>query len=325
MTIFMWSCNEDETESCAETPEDVQTVQFDFVDLQDSILNLDTKTSLVSFLSRHPEVRDYIFRRNEYPNDSAFINQLYDRFRHPSFDTLAMETEKVFDDLSQLKSQFAEAFSNIKAYYPEFKPPIVKTIITGLDSDLLVSDSIIVVSLDFYLGDGAKYQPRIYEYLLRRYGPEDIVPSCILMFGISERFNKGDLKDKTVLAEMIAYGKSFYFAKRTLPCVPDSVFLWYTAEEMRGSRKNEDMIWARLIQDKVIHSTSMIDKRNYLGERPFTIQVGEKCPGRIAQWIGWRIVEAYMKSHPQTTLPELMAISDAQELFRESKYKPQKR
>lgn len=94
---------------------------------------------------------------------------------------------------------------------------------------------------------------------------------------------------------------------------------------MRGSRKNEDMIWARLIQDKVIYSTSMVDKRNYLGERPFTIQVGEKCPGRIAQWVGWRIVDAYMETHPNTTLPELMQISDAQMLFRESKYKPRRR
>lgn len=325
VTVSLYSCNDNETERCAERPDNVPYVEVNFVDLRDSMLNIESKTLLTTLLSRHQEVRDYTFRRNEYPNDSAFINQLFERFRHPSFDTLAMETERVFGDLTNLKNQFSEAFANIKAYYPDFKPPVVKAVISGLDSDLLVSDSIIVVSLDFYLGDGAKYRPRIYDYLLRRYGPEDIVPSCMLMLGISERFNKSNLSDKTVLADMVAYGKSFYFAKRALPCVPDSVFLWYTSEEMRGSRKNEDMIWARLIEDKVIYSTSMVDKRNYLGERPFTIQVGEKCPGRIAQWVGWRIVDAYMETHPNTTLPELMQISDAQMLFRESKYKPQRR
>jgi uncharacterized protein YjaZ len=136
--------------------------------------------------------------------------------------------------------------------------------------------------------------------------------------------NKTDLNDKTVMAEMIAYGKAFYFAKHMLPCVPDSVFMWYTKEEIQGARENEDLIWARLIQDKVLYSTNMIEKRNYLGERPFTSQVGEKCPGRIGQWVGWRIVKQYMQSKTETTLSELMNTADAQAIFRESHYKPKR-
>ncbi len=44
--------------------------------------------------------------------------------------------------------------------------------------------------------------------------------------GIDGGRNKTDPADKTVLADMVAYGKSFYFAKRMLPCVADSVFVW---------------------------------------------------------------------------------------------------
>jgi hypothetical protein len=116
------------------------------------------------------------------------------------------------------------------------------------------------------------------------------VTSCLLIYGISDRFNKTDLNDHTVLADMLAYGKSFYFAKHMLPCVPDSVLIWYTADEIRGARENEELIWARLIQDKVLFSVSMMEKKNYLGDRPITTQVGEKCPGRIGQWVGWQIV-----------------------------------
>jgi hypothetical protein len=160
---------------------------------------------------------------------------------------------------------------------------------------------------------------------MRRYDPHDIVPSCLLLYGISERFNKTELKDRTVLADMVAYGKSFYFAKRMLPCTPDSVLIWYTSEEINGARENEDLIWARFIQDKVLFSTSVIDKKNYLGDRPNTIQVGEKCPGRIGQWVGWQIVKEYMEAHPEKSLPDLMNTADAQVLFRNSNYKPQNR
>ena len=79
---------------------------------------------------------------------------------------------------------------------------------------------------------------------------------------------KNDVSDKTVLADMVAFGKSFYFAKHMLPCVPDSVLIWYTPEEIKGSRSNEDLIWKRFVDSQVLYSTNHKVKQDYLGERP---------------------------------------------------------
>src|SRR5690606_33414988 len=160
-----------------------------------------------------------------------------------------MEVKRVFGNQESLKEQFAQAFANIKYYYPDFVPPKVQTTITGLETDMVVTDSLILIGLDYYLGKDGRYRPRLYDYLLTRYEPEDIVPSVMLIYGIGERFNKTNLDDKSVLADMIAYGKSFYFAKHMLPCVPDSIFIWYSAEEMRGARANQDLVWARFVED----------------------------------------------------------------------------
>jgi hypothetical protein len=260
--------------------------------------------------------------RTSYPDDSVFINANFRRFTHPSFDTLLIETQRIFGDGSALKKEFELAFSNLKFYYPDFVPPKVETAITGLASDLVVTDSVIIIGLDYYLGKTGKYRPELYNYLLTRYEPEDIVPSCMMLLGIGEVYNKTNLEDRTALADMIAYGKSFYFAKHMLPCVPDSVFLWYSNEEMTGARQNEDLIWARLIEDQVLFSTSHVIKQKYLDERPRTLEVGEKCPGRIAQWVGWEIVKKYMDTHPDMSLGDLMETSDAQKIFKESRYKP---
>jgi hypothetical protein len=299
----------------------VQLEQF-----EDSIASIDSKEELVNFLTRQPILRDHMLRRAEYPADSVFINTLYQRFRSAAFDTLLLETHRIHGDVAQLKSQFEQAFSNMKYYYPDFNPPKIKTMISGLlDNDILVTDSVIVVSLDFFLGKAGKYRPRVYDYQLRKFDPEDIVPSVMLVYGIDSRFNATELKDNTVLADMIAFGKSFYFAKHMLPCVPDSTLLWYSPQEINGSEHNQDLIWARFVQDEVLFSTSSEDKRNYLCERPITTQVGEKCPGRIGQFIGWNIVKSYMHSHPETSLQQLMQLGDAQKLFKESKYKPKKK
>jgi hypothetical protein len=324
--LFLSGCNKEE-EVCVFVPEtsDIK-MRVNIEQFQDSLLNIESRDELVAFLTRQPVIRDHMLMRSNFPDDSVFINELYNRFNNPHLDTLLRETKQVFGDLSSLQSEFEQAFKNIAYYYPEFNPPKIQTVVTGLlGNDMFVSDSLIIIGLDFYLGREARYRPKVYDYLMRKYDPDDIVPSCMLIYGISDRFNKTNLKDKTTLADMVAYGKSFYFAKHMLPCVPDSVFIWYTAAELQGSRKNEDLIWARFIEDQILFSTSQQTKKDYLGERPVTIQVGEKCPGRIGQWVGWRIVNRYAETHSDMSLPKLMELDNAQQLFKESNYRPQKR
>lgn len=324
LLIFLLASCSSDAEECAVQP-DVTSVSLSFESLEDSLLAFDNKDELKRFFDRHQVVRDHIFQRQAYPHDSVFINELFFRFSNPHFDTLVMETRRVFQDKAQLRNDFIQAFSNFHHYYPQAPLPKIQTIISGLDTDLFVSDSLIIVGLDFYLGRGAKYRPRMYDYLLRKYDPQDIVPSCMLIFGISPNLNLTQTQDHTVLADMIAYGKSFYFAKHMQPCIPDSVLISYAPEEITGARKNQDLIWARFVESEVLYSTSHIVKKDYLGERPNTIQVGEKCPGRIGQWVGWQIVNAYMKNNPETSLQELMRMRDADQLFKQSGYKPSKR
>ena len=323
-SLWLAGCN-GEKEECVFIPEVAAKINLQVEPLEDTFIDVASEDELIKLFTRYPVIRDEIFRRAEYPADSVFVREVYARLTNPHLDTLRRETKRVFGDLSALKAEFEEAFTNLKYYYPDFKPPKIQTVVSGLDTDLLVTDSLIVISLDFYLGKGAKYRPKMYDYLLRKYDANDIVPSCLLIYGISDRFNKTETNDKTALADMIAYGKSFYFAKHMLPCLPDSIFIWYTGEEIKGSRQNEALIWRRFIESQVLFSTNHKVKQDYLGERPVTIQVGEKCPGRIGQWIGWQIVNKYSEIHPQVTLPKLMEASDAQKLFKESSYKPGRR
>jgi hypothetical protein len=236
-----------------------------------------------------------------------------------------MEVKRVFGDENALRLEFIDAFENLTYYYPNARIPKIETVLSGLENDMVVSDTLIIIGLDYFLGNGAKYRPSMYEYLLRQYNKENIVPSCMMLFGIDNKFNKTSPEDKTVLADMIAFGKSYYFAKQMIPCTPDSVFIWYTPNEISGARKNQDLIWARFIEDKLLYATNHKLKQKYLGDRPKTVEVGPECPGRIAQWVGWEIVKKYMETHPDVSLSELMQMENADKIFKESKYKPERR
>jgi hypothetical protein len=322
--IIVQSCSKEADEQCAFIPPTSNSkVNIEISFLEDSLLSVNSKEQLADFFSRHVALRDLFFNRPAFPDDTTFINERFARFTNPHLDTLLTETHRIFGNSDELKKEYESAFANLLYYYPSFVVPKVETTITGLESDLFVNDSLVIIGLDYYLGESAKYKPDMYEYMQRRYNKNFIVPSTMLLYGIDAAFNKTNLSDKTTLAEMITYGKAYYFAKQMQPCIADSVLIGYTKEEMNGSRKNESLIWSRFIEDEVLFSTSHQTKQKYIAERPKTLEVGEKCPGRIGQWVGWQIVKKYMETHPEVTLPQLMEMQDPAKLFKESGYKPQ--
>ncbi|MBC7850833.1 MAG: gliding motility lipoprotein GldB [Chitinophagaceae bacterium] len=331
VVIFCWllllACDGKKEVQCAFIPE-TSSIKIDvsLTSLEDSLLSISSKKELVGFFNRHQVLREVFFNRAAYPNDSVFINALYEKFTNPHLDTLLMETHRVFGNGSELRSEFEKAFVNMKYYYPQIGTRKIQTIITGLEggSDLFVSDSLVIVGLDYFLGDNAKYRPNeMPQYMLRRYTKDFIVPSVVLLTGIDSRINKINTEDRTVLADMIAYGKAYYFTKQMIPCMPDSVLIGYTKKEMEGCYKFESLIWSRFVEDEVLFATSHIVKQKYIAERPKTIEVGEECPGRIGTWVGWQIVKKYMETHPDATLQQLMNMQNASQLFKESGYKPQ--
>jgi len=321
--LVLAGCSSDVEEKCAFIPDTKDiSIELEIEHLEDSLPAITSKQQLVDFLARHITLRDFVFSRSSYPSDSVFINELYARFSNPHIDTLLFETKKVFGDGAYLESEFRTAFENMKYYYPGFQIPKIQLVITGLETDLFVTDSLIVVGLDYYLGKNARYKPNMYEYMLRRYQKNFIVPSVMLLYGIDTRYNKTDLSDRTVLADMITYGKAYYFAKHMMPCVADSVFIGYTAEEIAGARANQDMIWKRLVEDEAFFDTSAETKQRYIAERPKTHEVGDQAPGRIGTWVGWQIFNSYASRKPDLTLPEIMKVKDARLIFNQSRYRP---
>jgi hypothetical protein len=49
-----------------------------------------------------------------------------------------------------------------------------------------------------------------------------------------------------------------------------------------------------------------------------------EAPGEIGNWMGLQIVRAYMLRHPDTSLDQLLAMQDAQQLLEASRYKPKR-
>jgi hypothetical protein len=234
-------------------------------------------------------------------------------------------TMKVFPDISPLQKELEDAFRHYKYYFPKRVIPAVYTCITGFNYSIIASDTLLGVSLDRYLGADCKYYPQlgIYSYISARMTPENVVPDCMYGWADSEwSFDSTGYAVDNVFSRIIHGGKLKYFEKCMLPGVPDSTIFGFTGGQMKFCTKNELQMWQYLIEHDLLFSTDQLEIRKLTGESPFTSYFSKESPGRAAIWIGFRIIEAYMKRNPDVKMEDLMKNTDIQAILREAKYTP---
>ena len=145
-----------------------------------------------------------------------------------------------------------------------------------------------------------------------------------IVFALSDKYNATNRADQTMLADMVYYGKGYVFTKTMLPDVADSLIIGYSDRQLTETFNAQDIVWGHFIDNQLIYQTNPAIKGRYLNERPFTAEIGQRCPGAIGRWVGWRIVGRYHDEHDDVTITDLMRNSDARQIFEQSGYKGQK-
>jgi hypothetical protein len=321
LVITIFSCSKSR-EPCIDDPIIAERLSVEIERLEDNLFEANSAEEILTFLKNHPMLAREFLGADQYPSDSILAREIFRVIKNPYTDTLLNETKKYFADMTDLKAEFEQAFSYIHHYYPEFKVPKIQTLVTGFgSSEMYVDDDRIIIGLEFYLGEKAKYRPQgIPLYILQRYDKPYIVPAAILLY--AEQFLRENHSDNSMAADMIYYGKKYFFAKNMLPCTPDSLLIWYDGKELANVEKNRKLLWYYFLENELLYETNHIVKQKYLDERPNIFEIGNDCPGRIGAWIGWDIVRSYNNKNKEVSLQEIMANPDAQDILNQAKYNP---
>ncbi len=297
-----------------------------FIRLDQQLFSLQSADSVRALLSQNSAVAQLYFNANDAGNDTALVQELTNRATNPDLIAFNQQVQNQFGDMADLRAELAGAFSTIREDFPDFNSPKVVTVVTGfMGPDLVVTDSLIVIGLDYFAGPKAKYRPQgpeYPEYILRRYAKEYIVPAIV--FAISDKYNATNRTDQTMLADMVYYGKGYVFTKSMLPEVSDSLIIGYSDKQLTQTFNAQDVVWAHFIDNQLLYQTNPAIKQRYLNERPFTAEIGQAAPGAIGRWLGWRIVGRYHDEHPSVSIAELMRNVDARQIFEQSGFKGQK-
>lgn len=303
-------------------------IKLDFIRFDRQLAEAKSIEEVDSLLEKNPEITVGYFHC--VPEKiSILAKNLFNLFQNPSLKNFYKQSQEPdFYGGNQLKIDLTKAFQEIHLQFPRKKIPKIRTVFSGFGGvgsafsiqHLYMSDTLIVVGLDFFMGKKGLYRPpNVYDYQMRRLEPKALVGQIILQY--SAFFNLQNSNDHTLLSDMIWYGKGFVFTKKILPSLPDSLLFGYTNQELRETQAFQSEVWEHFIDNSLLFKKEEYLKAKYIGERPKTAEIGPACPGSIGRWLGWRIVDLYSKQNSKINLPTLMANKEANKIFLASGYR----
>lgn len=278
----------------------------------------------IDFYNTNEEKLPDVKKKYPYLFPKSFTDSLvFSKINNKDEQELFLETQKVHRDLSTLEKQLTSLFTHIKYYNPNFKEPNkVVTMLTNIDYDsrVIYADSLLLISLDVYLGKEHPFYADYPQYIKENNTKENIivdVANAIIEKQITDK------QHRIFIERMINQGKKMYLLDLYIPKLSDKLKIGYKEEKLNWAIVNEEQIWKYFIEKKLLYSTDIKLNKRFIDNSPFSkfyLTDDTKSPGRIGVWLGWQIVRSYMQ-HNDVSLQELINIKP-QDLFNKSKYKP---
>lgn len=258
-----------------------------------------------------------------FPNripDSVWVATMADTLQQE----LRSEVLKSFSDFKTVNSDLEQLFQHLKYYDKFFKEPRVITLTNNVRyrEKVVVTDSLVLIALDNYLGNNHRFYTNIPAYISKNFSSQHIVVD--LAEDYAKKYVYQSAK-KTLLDEMIYFGKLLYFKDKIVPFKSDAEKIGYTEEELNWAKNNESQVWSYFVEREMLFSTDSKLPSRFISVAPFSkfyLEIDNSSPGRIGQFIGWQIVRKYMKDNDVSLMDMLQKSSE--EIFNNTKYKPKK-
>ena len=259
------------------------------------------------------------FFPDSYP-DSVWLNRLKDPIQLEIFN----EIIKQYDSVIFLEIGLFKFFKSHIELVDKFITPQVITVNTDIDyrNKVILTDSLLLIGLDNYLGPNHKFYDGIPEYI-----KEDFTIPGIFS-DVAEKYayaNIPRIEFYTFLDKIIYYGKVLYYKDFTLD-IEDRYKIGYSKVKMKWAKENEYFVWTYFIENNILFNPDNNLESRFINDSPFSrfyLEIDNESSEMIGKYIGWQIVKSYMKNN-ETSLKNMLNKSPI-DIYNNSKYKPQKK
>ncbi|MAV78870.1 MAG: gliding motility lipoprotein GldB [Flavobacteriaceae bacterium TMED171] len=291
------------------------------IPLELTIERFDEKFHL-SQASNIPQLKkEFPFLFPEKFNDSVWVKRQKDSLQLLLFENV----NKKFPKIEPLENDLENLFKHFKYYFPKTQPPRVIGVINNVDyqSKTIYTDSLLIVSLDTYLGADHPLYEGIPQYIRQEMDIKYLSSHVVNKF---VAYKIPPTNDRTLLSQMIYFGKQIYLKDWVMPKSSDALKMCYTEDQLQWLIENEVYMWQYFIEKQLLFNTDPSLLQRFIAPAPFSkfyLEIDNESPGRVGVWLGWQIIKSYMKRYPETEINALINLP-AQTLFSKSNYKPRR-
>lgn len=256
-------------------------------------------------------------------SSAGYAQRLQAIMQEPYMIDFYKETSIVKKDTTEIYKQLHSALQYYKYYFPKKSIPQI-TMYTGPGLyNIVVDSNSIAIGLDKYLGANHQlYKELQISNFVRAQLYKERIPVDFAR-ALAEYDYPEPLEEDYLLAHMIQNGRYMFFVKSLLPEVPDSVIWGYTSKQLEFCEKSESEFWKYMASsDDILFNSDYMHLKRFLDDGPFTPIFTKESPGKVGQWLGFKIVESFMKNNPNLTMNDLFAVTSSQEIMRKAKYNP---
>ncbi|GAB4314286.1 MAG: gliding motility lipoprotein GldB [Bacteroidales bacterium] len=299
---------------------EVPEVHLDYSDYATALFSLDT-TRIVDELKKiQPEFGVFL---NREITGRADVLPVVNFLSDTSIRSAWKAYNEGFPPQKELVTEIEDVFRHVRYYFPEAPLPHVYFYISGFDylNRIVLTDEYLLVAVDLYLGpEFSQYRYLgLPVYMIDRFN--DLYLIRDVAYEVASQLAGAETAKSNLLRSAIEMGKRLWLCRAFYPEMDLGRLLYYTDEQVEWAMKNEGLVWAFLIENDLLYSTSMLDIRKFTGEGPFTSWFGKESPPRLGWFIGYRMIEKLMEENPSITVDELLSL-DAASVLRLSGYKP---
>lgn len=243
--------------------------------------------------------------------------------KYPGMQLLKKDVDSVFPDLEAEEDGLTLAMHRYREQFPSARIPMFVSYISEFVEAHNAYDSVFGIGLDMYLGANYAYYPDDFpKFMTQKMARPYLLPNTLKSLAIVS-FDR-QLQDKRFIAYMLFEGKVRYFAKQLLPELDDTLFLGYSAAQLKWCRENEKEVWAHFIEKKLLYDQDPNHYMRYLVDGPFTSapDVPQESAPAIGVYTGYRIIEQFAEK-TAFTLEQVMNEKDWEKILRQSEYRPE--
>lgn len=336
--VLISSCKRDNVSKIPDVRDievDINITRFEQELLADTNI---TPAQISQLIEKYPAFSEVFFNHVMPEQDDIQINadeearykEIITWIKRPGTRWLYDTIQQIYPDLSGVEKDLESAFRYAKHYFPEKETPRVYTTLSdfGYFPFIYAEDSLkdgLGISLEMFAGEKFPYlkytglNNAFSDYLTRSYNNEHITRRTLEVW-VDDIM--GPPSGDRLIDLMMDRGKKLFIVESLMPEAHDSVIIDYSSPKLQYVEENERFIWYHFTTQDMLYETSLNKIQKYIGPSPTSPGMPKEAPGNTASWLGWQIIRAYMNTHPETTLKELISLKDAQAILDASGYRP---